>query len=410
MKRLLVLFSSSFPFGPSETFLAAEFPYLENAFDEVFVISNDVASPQVWPIGATVTCIRTSYGLGFTQKLLALRGLLLPFVWQEFAAIRKRHQTVAPQRVLSTVLTSWAKAKRFARMIAQISSSRPDARVYAYSYWANDTAVAVALARKRGIVSRAISRAHGWDVYTSRPEVGFLPFRGFLADHLDSLAFVSADGRRFFESSVGRERATLDVFPLGTRLVADAPIGRADAFTIVSCSSLIPLKRIALLATAVLRLGRPVQWIHAGDGSERQVVEALCATRPSGTEIILTGHLPHGQVIEKWRSIRPWALVNVSATEGLPVSMVEAMSLGIPVIGTRVGGVAEIVSPGMNGFLLSANPDPDEIVSTLNTVAELPDSAFDALADGAWQTWNDRFRADKNYGRFVDHMLESGRA
>ena len=408
MKRLLVLFSSSFPFGQGETFLGAEFPFLEKAFDEVLVISNDISSPQTWPAGPTVSCRRVPYDFPFSGKVLALGGLLLPLVWREFAQIRRRHPGAGARRVLSTILTSWAKAKKYATLIADISASHPHDEVYAYSYWANDAAVAVALARKRGLVQRATSRAHGWDVYTSRPEVGFLPFRDFLATHLDTLAFVSADGRRFFENSVGRGRATLEVMPLGTPAVVSAPVGRSGFLTVVSCSGLIPLKRIGLMASAVMKVRNAIRWIHLGDGPERALVESICSSPPRGVEVTLMGQIPHDQVIETLRRLRPWALINVSATEGLPVSMMEAMSLGIPVIGTRVGGVPEIVNPGVNGYLLSADPDPEEIVSTLNTLAGLSDSDFEVLARGAWQTWNERFRADRNYTRFVDRLLGSG--
>ena len=400
-----MLFSSSFPFGQGEAFLGAEFPFLEGAFDQVFVISNDTSSPQAWPIGPAVSFRRIPYDLPSSGKLLALGGLASPEVWRDLVAVRRRAPGVGARRVLSSVLTSWAKAKKYAALIASITASHPHAEIYAYSYWANDAAVAVALARKRGLVRRATARAHGWDVYTSRPEVGFLPFRDFLAEHLDTLAFVSADGRRFFENSVRRSRATLDVMPLGTPGVVSAPLGRSDSLTVISCSSLIPLKRIGLMATALMQVPHAIRWVHVGDGPERALVESICSAPPRGVEITLMGQIPHEQVIETWRRLRPWALINVSSTEGLPVSMMEAMSLGIPVVGTRVGGVPEIVNPGVNGYLLSANPDPGEIVSAIDTVARLRDSDFEVLARGAWQTWNEQFRADRNYARFVDKML-----
>jgi len=406
-KRLLVLFSSSFPFGQAETFLAAEFPKLEAAFDDVVVICNDISSVRTWTTGANVSCERIPYEISFIEKLLALRGLFVPIVWREFEAIRTRHPAAEPRLVLSTVLTSWAKAAKFCRRVALIASSHPGVSVYGYSYWANDTAVAVALARKRGLLQRAVSRAHGWDVYTSRSEVGFLPFRGFLADHLDSLVFVSADGRRFFEASVGSGRATREVIPLGTAQESQGPQGKAELFTIGSCSSLIPLKRVDLLAKAVMNFGRPIRWVHVGDGPERSKIEAICARRPPGVEIELTGHLLHHEVIETWRRFRPAAFVNVSASEGVPVSMMEAMSLGIPVIGTSVGGVPEIVEAGVNGSLLVAEPTQAEVAAALSSFADLSTAAFERLSEGAWRTWHDRFHARVNFARFVAHLLGS---
>ena len=62
--------------------------------------------------------------------------------------------------------------------------------------------------------------------------------------------------------------------------------------------------------------------------------------------------------------------INVSSSEGIPVSIMEVMSFGIPVIGTNVGGVSELVNQE-NGHLLSANPAAQEIVSVIEKFQQL---------------------------------------
>ena len=59
--------------------------------------------------------------------------------------------------------------------------------------------------------------------------------------------------------------------------------------------------------------------------------------------------------------------LNVSEYEGVPVSVMEAQSFGIPVIATAVGGTPEIVNEE-NGFLLPENPSQDEIASAIYDV------------------------------------------
>ncbi len=80
----------------------------------------------------------------------------------------------------------------------RLAEERSGAQVYAYSYWANDMALAVAMAKARGWVHVAVCRAHGWDVYFERSAAGFLPFRRFLAETLDHYRFVSKDGLAYF--------------------------------------------------------------------------------------------------------------------------------------------------------------------------------------------------------------------
>jgi len=402
--RRLLLFSSSFPFGQGEPFLAAELPFLEEAFDEIIIISNDVSSKQTWPVGSRVRCERIPYTMSAIEKLVALRGVLDPGVRSEMRSSRKRHPDIPWKRRTAAVLTSWEKARRFSSRVKRIVAERPGSTVCAYSYWANDMALAAALARARGDVSRAITRAHGWDIYSSRPEVGILPFREYLARHLDAVLFVSEDGRHFFDSGVEGGQAAREVVRIGTVQRADGPQGRGEPFTIVSCSALIPLKRIGLLARAVVSSAFPVRWIHVGDGPERMEIERICSQAPSGVTVEFTGRLSPDQVVETWRRLRPSALVNVSSSEGVPVSMMEAMSLGIPVIGTSVGGVPEIVVHGANGHLLSQHPEPAEIVAAIRSFAEMSPDQFGILSEGAWRTWNERFRADTNFRKLVENL------
>jgi len=381
--------------------LAAELPFLEEAFDEIVIISNDISSPQTWPVGSKVRVERRSYVMSPLEKIMALRGIFDPVVLSEFRSTRRSHPAAPFKGTAALVLSSWAKARRFAAYASRIVADRPGSTVCAYSYWANDMAVAVALARSSGIVHRAITRAHGWDIYNSRPEAGPLPFRDFIADNLDALLFVSEDGRASFDSVVKGGRAARAVVRIGTPPRADRPQGRGDVFTIVSCSVLIPLKRVELLARAIVASAIPIRWIHVGDGPERAQLERICSTAPANVRIELAGWLAGEEVIRTLRRLRPSALINVSSSEGIPVSMMEAMSLGIPVIGTAVGGVSEIITHGLNGHLLSKDPTPAEIASAIELFAEMSGGAFEELAAGAWRTWNERFRGDVNFRRLL---------
>jgi glycosyltransferase involved in cell wall biosynthesis len=76
------------------------------------------------------------------------------------------------------------------------------------------------------------------------------------------------------------------------------------------------------------------------------------------------GFLPTNEVYLYYKNKPIDVFLNVSASEGLPVSIMEAQSCGIPVIATAVGGTPEIVNEKV-GILLSPNPTPEEIGSTI---------------------------------------------
>ena len=99
-----------------------------------------------------------------------------------------------------------------------------------------------------------------------------------------------------------------------------------------------------------------------------------------------------------------YLLLNVSASEGVPVSIMEAMSFGIPVIATAVGGTPEIVNNN-NGYLLNENPSPDEIASKLLEYHYLPEEEKNNKRKAAYEMWKNNYNAEKNYLEFVKSIL-----
>jgi glycosyltransferase involved in cell wall biosynthesis len=65
------------------------------------------------------------------------------------------------------------------------------------------------------------------------------------------------------------------------------------------------------------------------------------------------------------------ALVLPSSNEGTPVSAIEALAAGRPVVATRVGGVPDVVDDGEDGFLVEAG-DTDDLADRLGQLARDP--------------------------------------
>ncbi len=91
-----------------------------------------------------------------------------------------------------------------------------------------------------------------------------------------------------------------------------------------------------------------------------------------------------------------------SSTEGLPVSMQEALSYGIPLIATDVGGVRELVDN--SGILLSSNPEAREISDAIAYFIDLGEKRNEQSIN-AFELWKKRYNADTNV-RFFTQKLE----
>jgi glycosyltransferase involved in cell wall biosynthesis len=107
--------------------------------------------------------------------------------------------------------------------------------------------------------------------------------------------------------------------------------------------------RVAIAAVAA---NDSVSLLLAGDGAERPALEAYAAELGVGPRVRFLGALPRVRVLELFRAAD--ASVLSSSWENFPHGVVEALSLGTPVLSTDVGGVAEVVRDGENGLLVSA--------------------------------------------------------
>jgi glycosyltransferase involved in cell wall biosynthesis len=144
----------------------------------------------------------------------------------------------------------------------------------------------------------------------------------------------------------------------------------ADAFLVGWLGRLTEIKRPADLLEAFARVHVP-QGAHllvAGDGPLRADMEALAASLGIGDRVHFVGF--RSDVGAVYAACDAVALT--SANEGTPVSVIEALAAGRPVVSTDVGGVSDIVREGRSGFLVPAG-DVDAISDRLMRLAADPD-------------------------------------
>ena len=160
----------------------------------------------------------------------------------------------------------------------------------------------------------------------------------------------------------GLEAAFFDVMPVPPMV---AP-------RLVCVGRLCDQKGQLLLIEAANRLavrGIEFELVLAGDGEMRGDIEALIKRYDLGGRVRITGWISGDQVREEILASR--ALVLPSFAEGLPVVIMEAMSLRRPVLTTYVAGIPELVRPGENGWLFPAGCI-DELADAMETCLLTP--------------------------------------
>ena len=102
-----------------------------------------------------------------------------------------------------------------------------------------------------------------------------------------------------------------------------------------------------------------------GDGSQRGALERLCQELGLEGRVVFTGTLEPGAIAQQLR--RTGIFVQPSRHEGLPLSLLEAMSVGIPCVASTVGGIGELIEHEKQGLLVP----PDDKVALGGAVARL---------------------------------------
>jgi glycosyltransferase involved in cell wall biosynthesis len=96
-----------------------------------------------------------------------------------------------------------------------------------------------------------------------------------------------------------------------------------------------------------------VDFVLAGDGPERQILEEKVRKAGLHGRFKFLGHQDDMDIFYKSLDV----YINTSVHEGIPMSVLEAMSYGLPVVVPKVGGFPEIVEEGISGYLIDAR-DP----------------------------------------------------
>jgi glycosyltransferase involved in cell wall biosynthesis len=112
----------------------------------------------------------------------------------------------------------------------------------------------------------------------------------------------------------------------------------------------------------------------AGDGPARASLEALAIERGASDRIRFHGRLPTDILQELLRSASV-AAVPSRWYENMPLAVLEAFASGLPVVGTALGGVPELIEPGVDGAIVPPN-DPGALGEALAGLVNDPDGAM----------------------------------
>ena len=158
-----------------------------------------------------------------------------------------------------------------------------------------------------------------------------------------------------------------------------------DSFSILYVGNFNKEKNVSLLIRAfaeVVKVRPKAKLLLVGDGPERKMLERLAANNVSGGNIIFAGRQAHHSLRRFYQAADCFALP--STKEGCPNVLLEALSCGLSVIASNVGGVPEIVTQEYGKLVESGNLE--EWVQALESAVSNPPGP---VAKFEWPSWAD---------------------
>lgn len=284
-----------------------------------------------------------------------------------------------------------------------------------YSYWFHQaTHAGIILKRRKCGKLKVISRVHGYDLYNEQGIAGYQPFKCQMDLGVDRLLFVCEQGKQYYLDYFATSRDNkkyivnrLGVYdPGGNRNVIKSSDG---ILNLVSCSSVYPVKRLYLIIEALALIEDvKVKWVHFGDGADYDCISELASDlldKKDNIEFMFMGRVVNRKVLEYYKEKKPDCIINTSYSEGCTVSIQEAISYGMLVIATNVGGNGEMVDG--NGILLSKDPSPREIAQAVSTIARITSVESEKMKKKSVEIWQNKFNRVKNIvelGRILEEL------
>jgi glycosyltransferase involved in cell wall biosynthesis len=363
----LILFTNSYPYGIGEMWKHNEIKLLSSQFDNIAVIPFHNGG-NMHPKSLNIDNVKFYEPIlkSASQKLNYL-DLIVPFVGKSAFTNFKE---------LSLILTRFNK-KNFIKFLNSAKRTREILRkevlldilrkdntdTIIYFYWGLGSAEIIPFLDVSKF-KKVVVRMHRYDLYEYENE-NYIPFRKQLLNRKITILPSSTDGEMHLKAHYPKHIAEVRTQRCGVLPANEVTKGSTDVILkIVSCSFLVPVKRIDMMIEAAALLNIPFEWHHIGNGQLENELKEFVNLNNLNDKFKFIGALDSELVLEYYIKNNFDLFVNTSRSEGVPFSIMEAFSVAIPVIATDAGGTKEIVDEKV-GCLLKNDFKVEELKNAI---------------------------------------------
>ena len=399
--KTLVIITAAYPYGYGEDWMYKELKESSFRYDQIVIYPLLRYGEKIrWvPPNCAVSDLLVESELNSRLKFRDL-FLIISVLMTE---ICRSGKVAFLLRRLLKYASNLKKTIKWSKILKTDLIKRDITDAHFYSVWLNEGAIIMAILKKRSVIHNFVMRLHGYDLFDERREGGYMPFRVFTFKWADKIFVLSQVGVNYIKrKNIYQEKVILNYSGLYDN--GAGPFDPSAIFTIVSCSTMQPFKRVSMIPEILKKIDFPVRWIHIGDGPEFEDVKKKASFLPAIIQVELKGRLDNNEVINFYKTNHVNLFLHLSETEGLGMAAVEAQSFGIPVMATNVGGVAEVVDKS-TGVLLSEFEAPSSIADKIIEF-RLSDKNSKEYRKGVKGHFLNKFEAKKNYAYFFKRIMQ----
>jgi N-acetyl-alpha-D-glucosaminyl L-malate synthase BshA len=255
-----------------------------------------------------------------------------------------------------------------------------------------------------------VTTLHGTDITLVGMDRSYLPITRYAIQQSDGVTSISSYLKEVTETSFGITRpievvhnfVNCDVYKpfedLDARAQARSRFAAPDEFLFAHLSNFRPVKRVADVIQIFARVAKeiPARLVLIGDGPDRSTAEWLANSLGIHDRIHFLGKQ------DRVHELLPLAdlMLMPSEMESFGLAALEAMACQTPAIATRVGGVPELITDGVDGLLFPVGKVDD---MALASIALLTDAErYQTMRKAARKTAQDRFCSTRILPRYID--------
>ncbi len=274
-----------------------------------------------------------------------------------------------------------------------------------YTYWFSYAPLGISMLKENGFLKSNyfISRAHSYEIHEEELNIIF-PCRNLTFKNIDRVYSISHKGANLLIEKYPNYKEKIFVSHLGVPEIKDTNGANSNSIKIISCSGVRAEKRIDLLYKSINEYAisnkKRIEWTHIGDGPKMKILKKLVENKSNMLNVNLIGQIDNNDIIEIYRTNSYNIFINLSLTEGVPVSIMEAISSSIPVIATDVGETSEIVN-SETGTLVKSDFSQEEFNEAVDYIL----NNNYTLSKSCFSFYKKNFSSFDNYTNFYKSLI-----